>query len=268
MTRLAGSTDGVRLTIDVSNRQTRLAAWRGSSAIHDWHLSTAPHRTRDEWTVWVRRLLSDGGLPASEVTAIAVACVVPSVAEDLAAALVDVFERTPLVVGPGVRTGLRIRTDDPREVGPDRVANAIAAIALHGAPVLVLDLSTAVTVDVIGGDGDYLGALIAPGIELAAESLARRTAGRLRAPMHAPDHAIGADTAGGLSSGLVLGFLGQVEGLLAQAHAEIGPAPVVATGEPVPIGQLLVAEGIALCYEPLLTHRGLLAILDRAPPLG
>jgi len=266
---MTDAADGVRLTVDVSNRQTRIAAWRADDAIHDWHLSTALDRTKDEWTLWLRRLLADGPLRAADVTAVAMACVVPSIADDVAAALASALGRAPLVVGPGLRTGLSIRTEDPREVGPDRVANAIAATQLVGAPVLVLDLSTAVTVDVIGPDGDYLGALIAPGIELAAEALAARTSARLQAPLARPERAIGSDTASGLGSGLVFGFLGQVEGLIAQARAEIGPAPAVATGEPAAIGQLLVDEALAALYEPLLTHRGLLAILDRvAAPSG
>lgn len=261
----AGAGGGARLTVDVGNRQTRLAAWRGDRAAHDWSLGTAPERTRDEWTAWLRRLLADGPLAAQDVEAIALACVVPAVAEDVAAALAAVFGRPPMVVGPGVRTGLRIRTEDPREVGPDRVANAVAAVALLGAPVLVLDLGTAVTVDVIGDGGDYLGALIAPGIELAAEALSARTSGRLRAPSTPPARAIGSSTADGLRSGLVFGFAGQVEGLLAQARAALGAgdAQVVVTGEPAAMARLLVGEGLADRYEPLLTHRGLLAILER-----
>lgn len=266
MSQAAGAGSAACLTVDVGNRRTRLAAWRDGRAVHGWSLGTAPDRTRDEWTAWFRRLLADGSLDAADIETIALACVVPAVADDVTAALGAVFGRSPLIVGPGVRTGLRIRTEDPREVGPDRVANAVAAVALLGAPVLVLDLGTAVTVDVIGDRGDYLGALIAPGFELAAEALSARTAGRLRAPLSPPARAIGSSTADGLRSGLVLGFVGQVEGLLARARTAIGPgaAKVVATGEPAAIGRLLLDEGLADRFEPLLTHRGLLAILERA----
>ncbi len=248
---------GGLLAIDVSNAHTGLALWQGETARHHWLLGTDPRRTMDEHRVFLSRLLGQAGLSAADVADCVVGSVVPDLVPILCATCEALFDTTPLVLGPGVRTGLHIHTDDPREVGPDRIANAVAARDRFGAPVLVLDFATALTVDVVGPNGDYLGALIAPGLEVAAEALARRTARLPRGDLAPPPSVIATDTAHGLQSGLFFGYLGLVEGLVQRLWDEVGPAAVVATGEATWLGNLLAHTDVVTTYEPLLTLDGL-----------
>jgi len=257
------------LAIDVSNAHTALALWPlaagedDEDGRHHWQIASDPSRTADEHRVLFGRLLADGGLSPADVGACVMSCVVPELLHTMTAACHTAFAVEPLVVGPGVRSGLRIRTENPRELGADRIANAVAALARHGAPVIVLDFATALTVDVVGADGDYLGAIIAPGIEVAADALARRTARLPRVDLAPPARAIGADTDAGLRSGVVFGYVGLVEGLVRRVHGEIGPAPVVATGEAPWLAPILAETKVVDAYEPRLTLDGLRRIYFR-----
>jgi type III pantothenate kinase len=195
------------------------------------------------------------------------ACVIGCVVPELLPVMVEVcrreFDQPPLVVGPGVASGLRIDTADPREVGADRIANGVAAVARYGSPVIVLDFSTTLTVDVVSEGGAYAGAVIAPGLEVAAEGLARRAARLGRIDLVAPPHAIADNTVQALQSGLVFGYVGLIEGLVRRVRSEIGPAPVVATGEAILLDDLLRQTDVIEAYEPLLTLDGLRRILSR-----
>jgi len=255
------------LAIDVSNTHTGIAWWpdeadEASDPPH-WQISSDPNRTVDELRVLLARLLADEGRNPAEVEACVIACVVPEILGTLCATCRRMFGIEPLVVGPGVKSGLRIRTENPREVGPDRIAGAVAAVARFGGPVLVLDFSTALTVDVVGAEGDYLGAIIAPGIEIAAEALARRAARLHRFELTPPPRAIADDTDAALRSGMVFGYLGLVEGLVARVHRELGPAPVIATGDGPWLPELLAHTRVIDAYDPLLTLRGLRRIHRR-----
>lgn len=250
-------TRGGLLAIDISNAHTALALWRGDTARHHWQLSTDPRRTVDEQRVFLSRLLAQAGLLPADVTDCVLGSVVPDLVPILCTTCETLFGVAPLVVGPGIRTGLPIRTEDPREVGPDRIANAVAARDRFGAPVVVLDFATALTVDVVGPGGDYLGAIIAPGPAVAAESLARRTARLPRGELALPPSVIATDTAHGLQSGLFYGYLGLVEGLVHRLWAEVGPSAVIATGEATWLASLLDHTEVVTAYEPLLTLDGL-----------
>jgi type III pantothenate kinase len=245
------------LAIDVSNRQTALALWQDEAPVHAWRLSSDPARTTDEHRLLLRQFLARDGVAAEGVAGSVLACVVPPVVAPLVRAIEELLGEPPLVVGPGVRTGLAIHTEDPREVGPDRVANAVAARAAYGAPVIVLDFSTALTVDIVGPAGDYLGALIAPGMDIAADALARRTAQLGRIDLSVPARVIATNTDDGLRAGLVLGYTGLVEGLVRRVHETIGAAPVVATGDAAWLTPLLAAGGPIDAHDPLLTLDGL-----------
>lgn len=271
------------LAFDVSNTHTGIAWWpdevpprpdapghepdhgpsHGDAPPPHWQIASDPGRTPDELRVLLTRFLAEGGLDRSEVGACVIACVVPESLATLVATCRRLFECEPLVVGPGVRSGLRIRTENPRELGADRIAGAVAATARYGSPVLVLDFSTALTVDVVSADGDYLGAIIAPGIEIAADALARRTARLRRFDLVPPDRAIADDTDAALRSGMVFGYLGLVEGLVARVHREIGPAPVIATGDAPWLAALLAHTRVVDAYDPLLTLDGLRRIYRR-----
>jgi type III pantothenate kinase len=160
------------------------------------------------------------------------------------------------MVGPGVKTGVRIRYDNPKDVGADRIANALAAYTKYGGPVIVIDFGTAVTYDAISADGDYLGGAIAPGVEISLEALVSHTAMLRRVEPVAPDAVIGRNTVSSIQSGLVWGFVAQVEGMVARMSAELGgPAKVVATG-----GQAALVAGLTHVIQttdPLLTVDGL-----------
>jgi type III pantothenate kinase len=258
--------DGRLLAIDVANQHTALALWRGEAAERHWLLATERGRTADEHRLLMSQLLAQAGLVPQDVSACVLGAVVPDVVGPLSAACRDLFGRAPLVVGPGVKTGLKVRTEDPREVGADRVANAVAAKERFGSPVLVLDFATALTVDVVDAAGDYRGALIAPGLAVAAEALASRAAQLSPARLAPPPNVIGTDTESGLRSGLFYGYLGLVEGLVERVRSELGPdTRVVATGEADWLPALLERLSVVDAYEPLLTLDGLRRIHDRQP---
>lgn len=258
----AAAVPGV-LAIDVGNAYTGLALWRGEVDGHHWQLSTDRHRTPDEHRWLLSQLLAGDGLTPAAVQGCVLASVVPDAVAPLVTACTALFGQEVLVVGPGVKTGLHVRTEDPREVGPDRVANAVSAVARFGAPVLVLDFSTALTIDVVDAGGDYAGAIIAPGLEVAADALSRRTARLPRGSLAPPPSVIGNSTELGLQAGLFYGYLGLVEGLVARVRAELGPAPVVATGEATWLPDLLDHCAVIDAYEPLLTLDGLRRIHER-----
>ncbi len=249
------------LTVDIGNTVTALALWQGTDSPHHWQLAST-NRSADELRILFTRLLEARGLAPDAVGGCALGSVVPSLTPAVAEACEALLGRTPLVVGPGVPTGLRIRTDDPRDVGADRIANAVAARARWGQPVMVLDFGTAFTIDVVDGGGDYIGAVIAPGLAVAAEALHRRAARLPQVPLEAPRRAIAQTTVEGMQSGLVLGFVGLVEGLVRRVWAAIGKAPVVATGEAPWAAVVLPWIGVVDAYEPLLTLDGLRRIYE------
>lgn len=252
------------LAIDVSNALTSLCLWRDEHAEKVWRLQSDPRRTRDELALVLDDLLRSADVEAAVIDGAVMACVVPELAPVMSDVLTRVLGKPVLAVGPGVRTGVAVKTDDPREVGPDRIANAAAATARYGAPVVVVDCATALTFDVVDASGAYVGAIITPGLDVAADALARGTAGLPRIDLAAPRRAIGTSTEECLQSGLVLGYVGLVEGLVAALRQELGPAPVIATGES-PWAQLLVDACPAIeTYEPLLTLDGLRRIFVRA----
>lgn len=258
------------LTVDVSNTHTSFVFWPTAGAERHWAIGTDPRRTSDELGFYMTQLLARDGIQQKDVSAVALACVVPAAQDIVVEVCNTLFAAPPLVVGPGVRTGLRVRTEYPRELGPDRVANAVAARARFGSPVLVLDFSTALTIDVVGPKGDYLGAIIAPSMSLAADALARRTARLHRIDLVPPEHAIGRNTDEGLRSGLVLGYMGLVEGLVLRLQDELAgmqpegspPATVVATGESPDAAVLITHSELIDAHEPLLTHEGLRRIWE------
>ncbi len=269
----AAAAAGGLLAIDVSNSHIGLALWpddgsRGERSpggngpdpgppIEHWQIATDTRRTPDEYRILFGRLLAGSDLAPEAVGSVVMACVVPEVTEPLTSACRRLFGLAPMQIGPGLRSGLRIRTESPRELGPDRVANAVAARARFGAPVVVMDFGTALTVDVVDAAGDYAGAIIAPGIEIAAQALAERTARLRRIDLVAPDAAIARDTEGALRSGLVYGYLALVEGLVERLRGQLDGGPVVATGDAPWLAALLEHSQAFDHHLPLLTLEGL-----------
>src|ERR671930_142498 len=213
------------LAIDVGNTQTALGLFDGGALARHWRLATEPQRTGDEL-----RLFLGGLLELASLDGICLASTVPTLIrsyEELAAGVGNPL----LVLGPGTRTGIPIRYDDPREVGPDRIANAIAGKDRYGAPIIVVDFGTSTNFDVVSPAGGYVGGVLAPGIEISMDALFARAARLVKVDYAAPPSVIGKTTVGGLQSGLVYGFSGQVDGIVGRIREELkAEAPVVATG--------------------------------------
>jgi len=194
-------------------------------------MATSIHRMVDEYAALLLNLLHHRGLDASDIKEVALCSVVPPLIATFDELCQRYFHISPLVVGAGVKTGVRIRMDNPREVGADRIANAAAAHHLYGGPIIITDLGTATTFDTISKEGDYLGGAIAPGIVTAAEALFMRAAMLPRVELVHPKHAIGTNTIAAMQSGIVFGYVGLIEGMVARIQQELGEkAKVVATG--------------------------------------
>jgi type III pantothenate kinase len=244
------------LAVDVGNTNVTLALFDGERLVADWRVTSHRERTADELAVELRQLFDLRGLELSLVDGVVISSVVPTVNPALVEASRRYLKCEPVMVGPGVKTSVRIRYDSPKDVGADRIANALAAYTKYGGPVVVIDFGTAVTYDAINADGDYLGGAIAPGVEISLDALVSHTAMLRRVEPVAPDSVIGRNTVSSIQSGLVWGFVAQVEGMVERMVAELGgKAKVVATG-----GQAaLVADltNVIETTDPLLTVEGL-----------
>jgi len=221
----------VLLAVDIGNTDITLGVFEGEELHATWHMATGIHRMADEYAALLLNLLRHQGLDASDIKAIALCSVVPPLISTFDELFQRYFHISPLVVGAGVKTGVRIRMDNPREVGADRIVNAAAAHHLYGGPVIVTDLGTATTFDTVSKEGDYLGGAIAPGIITAAEALFTQAAMLPRVELTRPNHAIGTNTIAAMQSGIIFGYVGLIEGIVARIQRELGEkAKVVATG--------------------------------------
>lgn len=249
------------LTVDVGNTNINIGVFDGSKLKATWRVATGVHRMPDEYASLLLNLFDRQGIDASQITDAILCSVVPP--------LVGVFEEVcrrylkvlPLVVESGVKTGVRICLDNPREVGADRVVNAVAAHQLYGGSVIVIDLGTATTFDAVSEDGDYLGGAIAPGIAIATEALFTRTAALPRVELTHPKRAVGRNTVAAMQSGIVFGYAGLIEGIVARIQQEMGgKAKVVATGG---YAELLARETQVIeVVNPDLTLVGLRLIYE------
>jgi type III pantothenate kinase len=235
-----------------------------AEVVAHWRVATDERRTSDEWALLLRGLV--GTAEKGEITGMSVCSAVPSVLHEWRDMVSRHFPGIPCVfVEPGIRTGVPILMDNPREVGADRIVNALAATALYGGPAIVVDLGTATTFDVVSAEGKYVGGAIAPGIEISAEALGRRGAQLRRVELARPRSVIAKNTVEALQSGMLHGTAAQVDGLVARMIEELGvdrdEVTVVATGHLAP---LVVAECRSLDHlDPWLTLRGLALVFAR-----
>ena len=214
------------LAVDVGNTQTVFGLFEDGTLTEHWRVATEAHRTGDELGALVGRFIDLG-----RVEGVCLSSTVPALVREYEAFAVRWARAPLLVMGPGVRTGIAVRHDDPREVGPDRIANAVAAKERHGAPCIVVDFGTSTNFDVVSPEGEYVGGVLAPGIETSMEALFLRAARLVKVDFAEPPSVIGKTTATALQSGLVYGFAGQVDGIVEAIRGELGAeAPVVATG--------------------------------------
>lgn len=250
------SEDQVLCVADVGNTHTVLGLFAADELVHRWRIRTDVERTSDEWGLTLRELFAMAGREVGSVGGMAISCVVPPAIHTIRRASRRFFEVEPLIVGPGVKTGVPIRYDNPREVGADRVVNAVAAYAKFGQACIVVDFGTATTFDCISADGAYLGGAIAPGIGIALDALVTRAAKLPRVEIVKPRAAIGRTTEESMQSGLLFGYVSLVDGLTERLMREIGdPVAVVATGGLA--GVIATESKVIESVEPNLTLEGL-----------
>ena len=219
------------LAVDIGNTNIALGVFEGEQLRATWRVATGVNQMADEYAVLLLNLMHHQGLEASDIKGVALCCVVPPLLTTFEELFQRYFHISPLVVGPGLKTGVRIRVDNPREVGADRIANAAAAHHLYRGPIIIVDLGTATTFDTVSKEGDFLGTAIAPGIATAAEALFARASALPRVELVHPKQAIGTNTIAAMQSGIVFGYVGLVEGVVARIRQELGEkAKVVATG--------------------------------------
>jgi type III pantothenate kinase len=239
------------LAVDVGYTQTLFALYDGSTRGESWRIATESQRTGDELGALYR-----GFLDLSSLTGVCLSSTVPLLVTSYEQFVGRFTWAELLVLGPGVRTGITIRYDDPRDVGPDRIANAVAARELYGAPAIVVDFGTSTNFDVVSPDGEYVGGVLAPGIEISMNALFERAARLRKVDFVEPPTVIGKTTVVALQSGLVYGFAGQVDGIVEQIRRELGvEAPVIATGG---LADLIAPRSKTVeRVDPFLTLEGL-----------
>lgn len=248
------------LCIDVGNTNTVMGVYDDDRLVADWRISTNHHKMPDEYGLTMTGFMRHHDLGRDDIHGVALASVVPPLTDTMITACRRYLGQEPLVVGAGVRTGIAIRYDNPRDVGADRIVNVAAALRLYGGPACVVDLGTGTTFDALSAQGEYLGGAIAPGITIAAEALFQRTAKLPRIDLQRPPKAIGTNTPDAMRSGILFGYVGLVEGLVARFREELGPEMrVIGTGGLAPVlahetkaieivDQELTLKGLRLIY--------------------
>ncbi|GFN22858.1 type III pantothenate kinase [Thermanaeromonas sp. C210] len=250
------------LAIDVGNTNIVYGVYRDGKLVCHWRTATDRQKTAEEYSLMWYHFSQFYGLPVGDVQAVALASVVPPLTPILTAAVRELFKVEPLVVGPGVKTGMPIRFDNPREVGADRILNGVAAYELYGGPAIVVDFGTATTFDAISEAGEYVGGAIAPGIGISTEALFYHAAKLPRVELVRPRSVIGKNTVACMQAGIMYGFIGQVEGIVSRMKKELGAgAVVVATGG---LAGLIAPETEAIDHlNPWLTLEGLRIVYER-----
>ena len=250
------------LTIDVGNTNTVLGTFLGEDLVHSWRVKTDPRSTADELWLQMRALVED-----IEITGISLCSTVPAVLREMRTMFATYFSEIPTtIVEPGIKTGVPLQVDNPKEIGADRIVNTLAAHTLYGGPAIVVDFGTSTNLDVVSPKGEFLGGALAPGIEISVDALAQRAAQLRKVELIKPKSVIGKNTVEALQSGTIFGFAGQVDGLVSrisdELEAQFDERPtVIATGGLAPL-IFGVAETLDE-HEPDLTLIGLRLIHER-----
>ena len=250
------------LVIDVGNTNTVLGIYQGDVLKKDWRVGTDKNRTVDEYAMLINNLFSLSALRFDDLNGVIVSCVVPPMLNTLERLCRQYFKLTAQIVGPGMKTGMPIHYDNPKEVGADRIVNAVAAYDKHKSALIVVDFGTATTFDVISSDGAYQGGAIAPGVGISAEALFTRASKLPRVEFSRPPQIIAKNTVNSMQSGIFFGYVGLVEGIVGRMQKELdGQAKVIATGglaEPIAAATDFIDQ-----VEPFLTLEGLRILYQR-----
>lgn len=250
------------LVIDVGNTNIVLGIYKGKQLLHHWRISTNRSGTVDEYGITIHNLFQYAGISLEQIEGVAISSVVPPLMGLLEQLCAKYMKKTPLIVGPGVKTGLNIRYENPREVGADRIVNSVAAIEKYGSPLIVVDFGTATTFDYIDEEASYLGGAIVPGIGISTEALYQRAAKLPRIELTKPKSVVGRNSVTSMQAGIIFGYVGQVDGIVNRIKKEFNVTPkVIATGG---LAELIFAESETIeVVDPMLTLEGLRLIYER-----
>ncbi len=253
------------LGIDVGNSNVVLGVFEGDTLRASWRIHTRTAATADEYGVLIAGMFAGAGLDPAIIDGVALASVVPPLTPAFAELAWGTFRCRPLVIDAGVKTGVKVRYDSPRDVGADRVCNAAAACRYYGAPACIIDFGTGTTFDAVNAAGEYVGGAIAPGLEIALQALAGRTARLPRVELRPPPAAIGRNTVHAMQSGLMFGYVALVEGMVARFRAELGPGlQVIGTGG---LAAVIAAEtDVVEHVDPWITLKGLQLVYQLNQP--
>lgn len=251
------------LVIDVGNTNITLGAFQNEMLLGTFRMTTKQSRTSDEFGILIRLMLQERGLDKNAFRDVIISSVVPDVMYSLNSAIIKYFDTKPLIVGPGIKTGIRINTDNPKEIGADRIVDAVAGYVLYGGPVLVIDYGTGTTYDLIDEKGAFVAGITSPGIEISAQALWQGAAKLPKIAIEKPKSILAKETITSMQAGLVYGYIGQTEYIIKKVKEESGyqELKVVATGG---LGKIIADETDAIdVYDNMLTLKGLRIIYER-----
>ena len=251
------------LVINVGNTNITLGVFKKEELLGTFRMTTKLPRTSDEYGIMLKELIERQGISSKDINAVIIASVVPDIMHSLGSAMIKYFGIKPVIVSAGIKTGIRIVTENPKQVGADRIVDAVAAYTLYGGPVIVIDFGTATTYDIVGPDATFEGAVIAPGIRTSAQAMWGQAAMLPAIEIKKPDTILAKETVSSMQAGIVFGQIGQVEYIVERIRRESGyrDAKVVASGG---LGNIIARETEAIdVYDPQLTLKGLRIIYEK-----